>query len=181
MSSLATRPVPQALALSGEFKGLNAKQVANFSARLRYVEEVVDGIRAYLSMAAAREPLSDFLDSLELDATSANVFSTNLEEHQSNYLVHSSWTFECSPERLAKEVAGELLAIRPMQDLVNGTRQEIEGWLADLSNGLTLALSRFYTASSFCAAIAHLLLVDALMAELLAGLIRLRFNAQIRS
>src|SRR5437868_2793673 len=107
MSTLATRPVPQALALSGEFKGLNSKQVAKFSARLAYVEEVVEGIRAFLSGGTAREPLRDFLDSLELDATSANVFSTNLQEHQSNYLVHSSWTFECSPEKLANEVAGE--------------------------------------------------------------------------
>jgi hypothetical protein len=179
--SVATRSVPPALASSNEFEQLNSKQVANFSARLSYVEEVIEGIRVFLSAGEGREPLRDFLDTLELDTTSANVFSTNADEHQSNYLTHSSWTFECAPEELAKEVGRELLGIRATQDLVQATSEETESWLADLSNGLTLAIGRFYAASSFCAAVAHLLLIDALMAELLAGLIRLRFNARIKS
>jgi hypothetical protein len=180
MSSIVTRPLPEALASSNEFKALNSKQAANFSARLGYVAEVIDNVRAFLSAGAARTPLHDFLDDLELDATSANVFSTNPEEHQSNYLIHTSWTFECSPERLANEVGRDLLMTRSMRDLVRSTRQEVEAWLADMSNALTLSLSRFYAAPSFCTAVAHLLMIDALMAELLAGLIRLRFNGEIQ-
>lgn len=179
--TVVTKAVPSVLASSNEFEQLNSKQVTNFSARLAYVEELIENIRTFLSAGEGREPLCDFLDTLELDASSANVFSTNRDEHQSNYLIHSSWTFECSPEELAKEVGPELLAVRTTHDLVQANRGEIESWLAELSNGLALSIGRFYAASSFCGAIANLLLIDALMADLLSGLIRLRLNSQIRS
>ncbi|MBK6982953.1 MAG: hypothetical protein IPH30_16580 [Betaproteobacteria bacterium] len=180
MSSQSPIEIPDALTLSDEFKRLNSKQVSNFVARLGYVDEVVETLHSFLRGGAADESLREFLDNLELDVFFALVFSSNPEEHQSNYLVHSSWSFECTPQQLA-EIVGE--------DLMTGgagasktafaTESELIDWIRDVAKRLELALKHFVGSRVYCSAIAHLMVLDAVLTELLSGLIRARFNPNL--
>jgi hypothetical protein len=178
MATLHERPLPSILTASDEFRALNPTQGKNFIARLRYIDEVVDSIRSFIG-GRSEESMRDFLDNLELDASSAYGFSSNLAEHQSNYLVHSSWTFNCTAAQMAEVAGSELIRNRQIASLASANKVSVCGWLAEVSNALTLALARFYEASTYCVAIAHLIIVDALTAELLAGLTYTRLNSQL--
>jgi len=172
--------LPAALVESDEFRQLNGKQAQNFSARLGYVAEVIATAREFLSGGVENEPLSAFLDGLELDTVSANVFSTHLEEHQQNYLVHSSWTFTCTPEVLFQAVKEVPAVVNPPAINTSiASESAVKQWLRNLIDGMAVALRRFHEAPSFCVAIANLIAVDALLSELLSGLIRSRLNPNL--
>lgn len=181
MRSASLQTLPVALVESDEFRQLNEKQTENFSARLGYVGEVIATTREFLSRSGESEMLTDFLDGLELDTVSANVFSTQLDEHQQNYLVHSSWTFNCAPEVLFQAVKEIPTVVNPAAINTSFAGESaVKEWLGNLIDGMAVALGRFHEAPSYCVAIANLIAMDALLSELLSGVIRSRLNPNLQ-
>jgi primosomal protein N'' len=162
---------------SEEFRALNAVQVSNLEARFRYVQEIVEKIERRLRQQPG-VALRSFLDDLELDLAVTQNLPEEDQTQQSAWLVHSSWTFECSVSNMRAQLSsGVIAAIESTPPSINARASEVEDWLRDQAAALRQTLGGFHSAVTFEIAIAYHIAIDIVLANLLVGSYKARLNA----
>jgi hypothetical protein len=169
------RPIPAALSSLVEFKSLNDEQRLDFIARLKYIEETTKKIDEWVS--GAETDLRAFLDRVELDLYLNQGAPRPDDSPISSWLVHTSWTFDTAGQKMYRTlptvVAHELDRPQP------GLGAEVGAWnvwLAKQNAALRMAVSGFYDATDISGVIAHLIAVDVLLVNILAGVSKLRLH-----
>lgn len=94
--------LPAALVMSDNYQALNACQQASILARLHHCAEIAgSGLNA---VSGPESALLDAIDDIELDALSIMGTSSDTAKSVAPYRVHSSWTFACDREVMARQV-----------------------------------------------------------------------------
>jgi hypothetical protein len=181
MSTDVQQPsLPVALTDSDEFRALKPEQVSNFEARFRYVQEIVEKIERWLSNQQPGVTLRSFLDDLELDLAVNQSLPEEDQTQQSAWLIHSSWTFECSVSQMRAQLTADVVtAIERGPPSVDAQAREVQQWLRDQGVALRHLLERFHSAATFEIAIAHHIAIDILLANLLVGTYKARLNPSL--
>lgn len=173
------RQLPEALTNSDEFAQLSDIQREAFKARLRYIEEITIKIKEW----NASPSLDDYstLDEIELDLLmNVGVSHVKREKMVSSWVIHSSWTFNTSPNQRAKLVPEELLEeIQAPLPGILAPSSSIRSWLGKQAQALRAALTQFYEADSFKQAVALYLTIDTILAQMLSVCYRCRLNPKI--
>ena len=168
--------VPKALDHFDGYQELTDSQKTNFLARLDYVQEIIINIKKWLVDESEWDNLNEFLDDLELDVA-ANQNLVNDDDFISNWLIHSTWLDEFEPRQVRAELSPEMLvALEGEQLSMAPSRDAVDGWLDRHQHGLNLALRVFSDARTVPAALSAVLVLNSLLASLLAGLYRLRLR-----
>jgi hypothetical protein len=168
---------PAVLTDSNEFRSLNADQVSSLGARFRHIVEIIENVERWIEGKNADATLRSFLDDLELDLSSVQGWPGDQEKEQSSWLIHSSWTFEASPSAMRRAIPQQIVdALDSQTPGVAATGSEVQAWLRGQVLSLRLVIEQLYTASSFAGAIAALIAVDVLLANMLVGVYKTRLN-----
>jgi len=169
--------LPAALIDSDEFRALDPKQVSNFQARFRYVQEIAEKIERWLSHKEPEVTLRLFLDNLELDLAVTQNLPEEDQTQQSAWLIHSSWTFECPVSRMRAQLTPDVVAsIEQGPPPIDAQAGHVQQWLRDQGVALRHLLGRFHSAATFEVAIAYHIAIDILLANLLVGTYKARLN-----
>lgn len=172
--------LPAALVDSDEFRALNLTQISNLEARFRYVQEIIEKIGRWLHQNKPDIPLRSFLDDLELDLAVAQNLPEEDRTQQSAWLIHSSWTFECSVSQMRAQLTSDVVAsIERGSPSIDAQASEVRDWLHNQTTALRDLLGRFYCATTFETAIAYHIAIDILLANLLAGTYKARLNTSL--
>jgi len=171
--------IPAPLLLSDDYSSLNSEQKRNFSARMEYVEEIA---RAGFDSANVGDNfLLDCIDNIEVDALAIISAFSNPETSVTPYVVHSSWTFECSRSEMAKMVvldAEKLLMARSFGFSMSIT--EVRDWIQCWARALYLTMKKFVDSVSFTEVIVQLIVADALIALFLTFAAMARLNVELQ-
>jgi len=171
-------PVPEPLGALAEFKSLTDEQRVDFLARLRYIEEITRKIDEWVS--GAETDMRAFLDRVELDLYLNQGVPSSGDSPISSWLVHTSWTFDTTAQRMYKTLLPEVIAEldRP-QPRLGAEVGSWNVWVAKQNAGLRLALTAFYDATDITDVIAHLVALDVLLANILAGVSKMRLHPSL--
>jgi hypothetical protein len=173
---MENRSLPKALTESEEYKDLTQKQIFNFEARFRYLEEIISNIDGWLSNMTEEKDFKSFLDDLELDIGTNQNLDTG-DEFISSWVIHNSWTFGISACLLKGKLSDSLIKeLEQESPSVNSSRPEFENWLRNQGDLLKRIIGRFYSAETFSEVVAHYIALDILLAKFLAGLYKSRLN-----
>lgn len=173
----ASIELPPALLQSDDYAALNDEQRRNFLARLRYCEEVAE--KAITAERAQDLDLLDAVDDIELDVLSILSGFGEVDSTVSLYKVHSSWTFECDRRAMAALVPSDAADfLRQPHIGLTASAPEAVAWLARWGRALNTALDCLAAATSFTAAVTHLIVVDALVSSYLAFAACVRLGGQ---
>ncbi len=167
--------LPVALRQSEDFKALTEREVDGLRSRLRFIEDSLDEMELWLSGAETHGgDLRNLLDDIELDLS----ISQSVPEQGrgvSNWLIHTSWTFECGTSCLSAELGHDLRrGLDGNPPGIGSGDEQLELWLRDECSLLREALEGFYAATSARGAVAHLIAINTLVSTLLLGFCRAR-------
>lgn len=171
------RPIPSVLTSSDEFRTLNEVQKQNFVSRLRYIEEICLKSHDWLKSRETFESIADFVDHIELDLF-VNLAVGEESRSVSPWLVHSSWTFDSSPQSMLTFLP-ECLVEDSFQIHFRCDESEFLDWLKTRIDCMQLLLDTFYDADSFDCAIGCLIGIDVCISTLLTGVSKQRFNSRL--
>jgi hypothetical protein len=159
---------PLALTQSDDYRALSPEQRKGLLGRLLHTHELVDA--SLLGAKASGDEQKEILSELELDAMSV-IDLRDPEKGVSAYLVHQSWTFDCSNCRLADYVdPAVFVAVAALQMTVDASPDQVSTWLRQWSAALQATYDRLSRAKVFCEAIAQLIAIDLLVASLLTNI-----------
>jgi exonuclease VII small subunit len=181
-ANLRQKYLPAALIESEEFKALNPLQASRFEARFPYLEEIIENIERWLKHDSKDTTLRSFLDDLELDlAVIQNLPGVDKSE-PSAWLVHSSWTFNCSAFELRAQLEPKIIESLECASLpLEATTGQIEEWLRGQTICARMVLQNFRSAATFASAIAHHVAIDILFGSLLVGTYKARLNPAVHN
>lgn len=171
--------VPRALRESADYGALTAKQREGLTARLLHAHELVDAAveAANASGEAQRQAVLD----LELDAMTIISVVGEPEKAVSAWLVHSSWTFECSDRRLADYIDPAALRVASAPKLaLEASSDDVSRWLRGWSEALQSTFRKLSAAKTFCEAIAQLVAIDMLTAAMLTSIALLHVSGRLK-
>lgn len=166
--------LPATLITSDNYVALTDVQRNNFTAKLRYCEEIAE--KASSAANASDNDLFDAIDDIELDALSIMSGFSDADTSVSPYRVHASWTFEADRQIMAQHVSPDIAGFFGASPIgLGASNEEIRAWLQRWSQMLSLSLSHLAGSSSFTEAIVQLILIDAVVSSYLvsAAIIRL--------
>lgn len=162
---------------SADYAALNDEQRRNFLARLRYCEEVAE--KAIAAARAHDLDLLDAVDDIELDVLSILSGFGEVDSTVSLYKVHSSWTFECDRRAMAALVPSDVADFLRQPPIgLTASVAEAVGWLDRWGRALSKAFACLAVATSFTAAVTHLIVVDALISSYLTFAACVRLGGQ---
>lgn len=170
------RQLPESLTNSFVFSGVSDSERMGFEGRLQYIEEIVQGINDWAAKDNRQSELRHFFDDLELDvATVQSLPDSN--KGVSTWLIHSSWATETDSAELRKQIDKDIVdAINGVLPKVESNSDAYKNWLFGQGAAVATCLDQFYSATVFPNAVANLIAVDALLANIQAGLIRFRLS-----
>jgi len=170
--------LPDALVSGEDYKSLNSEQRRNLAARLDHCKELA--AKAADTASSGADALLVVIDGLELDAMILMSIDDDAKTTISPWLVHSSWMFECDRRSMIKFVApGIIDTLQSAPTGFTASNDTAKKWLGDWSKAQHLTLTQLEGSSSFTEAIAHLIVVDALVCSLLVFAAGVRLNANI--
>jgi hypothetical protein len=168
--------MPPVLQSSDDFRALNREQQDAFTARLQHCAEIAASISDHLSSSSF--DLLAIIDDSELDALSIMSAANDPAKSVSPYRVHSSWLFECDRNILSSAVHQSTARfLNSPAFLMDSRREELSGWLKDWTAEMQRTFLRFGQAASFSEAVAQLITIDALIANLLVFTAAARLSA----
>lgn len=169
--------IPIELLESEDYKALSTKEKENFSARLRYCDEIVE--KACLAVTVSDSDLLEAIDDIELDALSILSLG-DVQTKVSPYRIHSSWTFECDRQAMVQYVVPDAAQfLGSGSSALMASSKNAKEWLLKWCHVLRLSLSKFGTSSSFTEAVTHLIVIDALVSSYLIFAATARLNGAI--
>lgn len=171
--------IPRPLRESADYEALTAKQREGLRARLLHAHELIDSAvqAANASGEAQRQAILD----LELDAMTIISVVGEPDKTVSAWIVHSSWTFECSDRRLADYIDPAALGAASAPQLsLESSAVDISRWLREWSQAVQNTFRRLSGAKAFCEAIAQLLAIDMLTAALLTSIALLHVSGHLK-
>lgn len=165
------RTLPNAFLTANDVQVLTTSQIEAFSKRLDYVAEIAEKILSDLPKAIAKTELEDFLDDLELDV-SVNQTLSQKYGVVTSWNMHHGWTFDISPLELRSELGDDIIsAISEQAPKIDCKPEYYIKWLTIQGETLERTLNHFYSTQKFEGAVASILAMDAILANLLSGLI----------
>jgi hypothetical protein len=168
---------PLALTQSDDYRALSPEQRKGLTGRILHAYELVDG--SLLGAKASGGEQKEILPELELDAMTL-IGPRDPEKGVSAYLVHESWTFDCSDCRLADYVdPAVFVAAAALQMTVDASPDQVSAWLRQWSAALQATYDKLSSAKVFCEAIAQLIAIDLLVASLLTKIALLRLSGYL--
>lgn len=175
--SNGNKPIPTALLSLLEFESLSDSEKANFGFRLDYIAEIADKLKAVPNSEAA--DWKDIVDDIELDVV-VNLGIPRDGSAESSWTVHTSWTFGLRAHNLRTALGGPLIA-RIEKGIPSSASQfaQFPDWLIERGDTLHELLGRLYSAATATGAVALLLAIDVVLAQLLLGAYGARLNEQI--
>jgi hypothetical protein len=163
--TFAAHWLPAVLTESEEFSALTAEQRKGLIGRLLDTHELIE-LSAH-GATATQDAFRRALLDIELDALAVTGVGESPDKTVSGWVIHDSWTFECSNSRLADFVNPAVLTAAEASSVtVNSSAEEVSTWLRQWSIALQATFNSLSTASTFCGAIAQLIAIDMLCASL---------------
>ena len=171
---MMNRKLPETLTSSKDFSELTARQKKGFEANLVYIDRIVKDIYEWLANDKPELTPKHFFDELELDVMTVQSLP-DPDKGVSAWLIHSTWTQDVAPEALGQQLSPEVtLAINSILPNIEATHRDYKNWLQCQGDALKNCLDLFYSATRSNGAMAYLIALDAILANILAGLIRFR-------
>lgn len=179
---IARRDLPVALASSDEFQNLEEVGKQEFASRLRYVEEISVKLGERAESSGEVDDIKGFIDRIELDLM-INLGAHGTEHRGvSTWLLHSSWTFETSAQKMRESLTENFLERLDCQQVgIHSKVSEFTDWAARGGETLAKLLDRFYASLSFDEVMAFLVAIDLCLAQMYCGFIAQRLNPLVLS
>ena len=161
--------IPEVVLLKDVYIELNIKQRESFANRLNFYLEIANNIQhAKMEYNWSFDSVIDVIDDIELDISSINMSYSELETGLSIYRIHDSWTFDSDVSVLHEQLDNKVKkiienVIKNVSDIPFCSVDEMCDWLDQWALLVKRELTAFSEAKSYDVAIAHLLIVHALM------------------
>jgi hypothetical protein len=169
---------PPALLSSSDYQALNIDQRQSLLNKLHYCEEIKE--KGYSAANGLDENLIEAIDEIELDSLSIMSISGNPNKEVSAYKIHSSWTFECNRQLMARFILPEVSSfIGSFSIGLTTSNHATKKWLEEWARLIELSISHFARSSSFDEAVTHLIVIDALISCYLVFSACYRLNAEV--
>lgn len=170
------RELPKAFTDSRDYSELTAKQKKGLAADLQYIENIVKDIHDWLDTDSLELEPRYFFDELELDILVAHAVPDE-DKGVSPWLIRSAWGRDVPLELLKQQLSAEVgLAINAAPPKLEDDIQDYKRWLRLQSEALQSSLDLFYAGKTFASTIAYRIALDAILSNILAGLIRFRLT-----
>lgn len=174
--------LPAVVLDSDDYKSLSDRAKHEFSARLKYIVEITQKISDLYTQSSNIDDLRHSLDVIELDCMINLSINPEPRDNVSPWLLHKSWTFECSAASLASSIDAEThRALNDQIPDVTAMTSDFLKWTIKRGDLLRSQLKRLMNAQQYCSAIGALICIDALLATLILGLTKSRLNRNIRA
>jgi len=169
--------LPTALVNSREFSELTAVKQSNFSSRVANLINISRICLGFREDTHEKQSLMQNIDDLALDVSAALSLG-DADRQVSPWLVHSSWTFQCSATEIRE-------CLNEVRDSIKLGFLDLEGQpdrkcisqkIAEFGITLEYLLEKFKICKSFCCAVAILIVIDSTLAALLSYLTIQRVN-----
>lgn len=168
--------LPLAIASSGEFRSLNESQQLSMLRRLDNARSLGMSLATKTRLQASDDFL-DFVEDLELDAALLQELDSAPRGGLTRWQIHYSWTFETSPQEMAKSLSVETMALADFQEPgLTAALDEYCIWFMEFGRRLVDVVDQFSAADSFATAMAQHVVLDVLLARLLIACYKLRLN-----
>lgn len=182
MSQLAPNQfeLPACVTKSPDYQALSAAARHEFAARIKYISEIPQRISELEEMAVIDDWLFA-LDNIELACLVNLSIRSEPKGNVTPWLLHTSWTFECTTRSLAKSIEAEFksLVTLPIPGF-DATQVEIVAWVSAMKDGLDRELKNFQSALDFSNAVGALIKIDIILTLLIAGFAKAKFNINLR-
>ena len=169
------RELPKAFTESRDYCELTARQKRGLVADLVYIERIVEDIRDWLATDPSELEQRYFFDELELDVLVTQAASDE-DKGVSPWLIRSAWERDGPLEFLRQHLSPEVtLAINAAPPQIEADIRDYKRWLQKQGEALESCLGLFYSSMTLASTIAYRIALDAILTNILAGLIRFRF------
>jgi len=158
---------------------LSEAHIASLRNRVSYVNEVVQEIEQW---TGALEPLSSLLDPIEVDLLVILGSAESHDDRDTTYLIHSSWPADCSIAAMFESLPVEVVSV-----LTRGIGKvlvmegEAANWVKSWAGAARIVLDQLVNTDSLDSAMASLLAMDILLANLVAFITAMRLNPMLGS
>lgn len=183
MNALKAREfvLPATVHSSNDFKALDERAQQAFITRLKHIAEIGEKIAELNSDSYESEALLYQLEDIELDCFATMSLHSEHKGYVSPWLLHSSWTFECTSKGLFQSIDSvTLAALKEPGVALEVSTGEFVSWVKVRGELIQTQLRALMNASGFCSAVAAMICIDAILASLIFELTKTRFNATMR-
>jgi hypothetical protein len=168
-------PLPKILERFARFREASEIQKKNLKGRFQFIEQITIEISEWLD--GTETDLEAFFDRLELHLAINQGAPCAAESSISNWLIHTSWTFETSPRKMRQELSDDLVNELNRSPLsIDDDVGRLGLWLKRQNSALTTALADFRACKTMDAALANIIAIDVLLLNLQTGISRARLN-----